>query len=302
MRRKSLLLALTVSVVGVWYIGFQQPAARVAAKHNEFWTMLTTDCGEDVTYFTRYNALAEYDGDVVALILSGLRSANPVVRWYAAYSSIAHMGTPQAPRLAAALRDIASDPILEVREAAAFGLACLGGEYEDHPWVHTSQAGGLWVYHRFHHAQYNDRLVWQIKDGRTAVLHELPGSIWNTSLSPDGRVLAVTHGGRQWGSTSLFDVETGAESDVLPWPYLEAHGVIVFGTHPRPDPYVTFREWSPDCRQALVSYGYYTPAGERMYGYAVYDTREEAVVRATMPKVQPDTGMPGPTGLGLEWH
>jgi len=293
------LVILMVSAGGAWLYMRQLPQAQGATPEQlAFWEELTRECGEDPVYFTNYHALGLYKGDVVPLLLTGLQHSNPVVRWYAAYQSLEYMGTVHAPLFAEALYKLNDDPIEQVRLVVRYAISFIDGNYKYHSWIKTAPDYKTQVYHRYHAAQYNDGQIWKVQNGKSTLLQEVEGSIYNILFSPDSQLLAVNYGGHNWGALSLIDVQSKVVTDVLPWSWLEKQGIMVFGMHPRPDPYVVFREWSDDAQEILLYYAYHTPEYERMYGHAVYNVAQGEIVRGTLPEIQADVILIDKTALG----
>ena len=259
MKKAILIIVLALCITGGgWYLGTQQTGVEIVPEHVAFWEELTRDCGEDIEYFTNYHGLAAYKGDMVSLIESGLQSTNPVVRWLAANQILEYMGTPQAPRLTTAVSKLNDDPVEEVKQAARLAITFNDGNYKYHSRIKASPDNTFYIYHRFHGAQYNDGQVWIIKNGKVSLLQEVEGSVYNMHFSSDSSLVAVNYGGGTWGSLSLINVAQGTVMDVLPWSFLESsQGLEIFGTHPRPDPYVVFHEWSQDSGQVLLYYAFH---------------------------------------------
>lgn len=294
-----IVLALIMGVGG-WYFGLRETNVGIPPEHMAFWTEITLDSGEDISAFSNYHGLAAYQGDRVSLIESGLLSTNPVVRWLAAYETLEYMGTEYTPRLTTAVARLNDDPVEEVKQAVRLAISFNDGNYKYHSRIKASPDNTFYIYHRYHGAQYNDGKVWMVKDGKVSMLQEVAGSIYNTNFAPDSNLIAVNYGGRTWGALSLIDAAKGSVTDVLPWTSLESLGINVFGAHPRPDPYVVFREWSQDSSQMLLYYAYHTSDYERMYGHAVYDVGTAKVLRATVPVIQTDVIFIDKTELGWE--
>lgn len=288
---KKAILVIVIALLmggGGWYFGLHQTNGEIAREHVAFWTELTRSSGDDIASFTNYYGLAAYQGDMVSLIESGLQSANPVVRWLAAYEIIEYTSTPSAPRLRAAVARLNDDPVEEVKQAARLAMSFIDGNYKYHSRVKAAVDNTFYIYYRYHGAQYNDGQVWIVKNDKVSILEEVEGSIYNLHLTFDSNLIAVNYGGRIWGALSLINVTSGTITDVLPWIFLESQGIEIFGTHPRTDPYVVFREWSQDSSQMLLYYAYHTSDYERMYGHAVYDVATNQVLRATAPRLQTD--------------
>ncbi|MDP3487096.1 MAG: hypothetical protein Q8S19_04085 [Bacillota bacterium] len=288
--KKAVIVVLIALFIGGggWYFGTQQSHAKILPEHVAFWAELTRDCGEDIAYFTNYNGLAAYQGDMVSLIEAGLQSTNPVVRWLAAYEIIEYTSTPYSHRLRAAVASLNDDPVEEVKQAGRLAMSFIDGNYKYHSRVKAAVDNSFYIYYRYHGAQYNDGQVWIVKNDKVSVLQEIPGSIYNLHLAFDSNLIAVNYGGRTWGALSLIDVAEGTVTDVLPWEFLESQGVQFYSRNPRPAPYIVFREWNQDSSQMLLYYAYHTPDYERMYGHAVYDVATGKVLRATMPMLQTD--------------
>ena len=289
MKKTVIVVLIALLVGGGWYFGLRQTSAKVPSpEHTAFWEELTRSSGEDISSFTNYQGLASYQGDMVSLIESGLQSANPVVRWLASYEMIEYMSTPYSSRLRAAVSALNDDPIEEVKQAARLAMSFIDGNYQYHSRVKATLDNSFYIYHRYYGAQYNDGQVWQVKNGKASLLHEVEGSIYDKYIASDSNMIAVNYGGRTWGGLSLIDAAEGTTTDVRPWSFLESQGLEIDITLPRLDPYIVFREWSKDSSEILLYYAYHTADYERMYGHAVYDVATNTILRATMPVLQAD--------------
>lgn len=282
MRRSHVVLLLTLVVVTLGAAACSQQPGK---EHAAFWDKLVEETPQ-IYYFTSYDALDSFKGDQLTLLIAGLRHRNEVARWFAAEKSIEFLGHKGAERIRQELKKLSRDSVEEVRSAVGLAENIYAGTYQANHRVRVAPDGKSAVVHRFFGAEYNDRKVWLLRDGKLAPIKQLDGSIVSVKYSPDSEWLAVAHAGRIWMGTTLIELASMRAIDILPWKYLLAQGYELDMSHPRPDPMVAPAEWSGT--KLLLSYTYHDSNYDGLRGHVVYDISTQQYVKAHPPEPATD--------------
>ena len=112
--------------------------------------------------------------------------------------------------------------------------------------------------------------------------------------SPDGKKLAVGDGGRLWSDTVIFNINTMTRNkkDLFTyiWENAEKYGYHM-EDYQRPDPQVTFIEWSPDSRKVLLGYSFAEDMETWQSGFAVLNVETDEYENV-MPNQSTDDDYP----------
>lgn len=221
-------------------------------------------------------------------VLPALEHSNAWVRWYAAYrisDFFSELGTVEMEQAVAALDKLQqedSDGAVVAAARLSLALATKDTEFMAHdsrfavqPRSADSADAPIFAYIKYAEAQFNEGRVRLWHDGSDATVLDGTGmTVHSLDWSPDGKWLAVAHGGNRssfitlvesvWGSKLLLHELDWAGS--LPTGH-EAAGATLFNS------WATVAGWSTDYRKLLLQFEAMTEQNEGISGYAVFDTR-----------------------------
>ncbi|WP_239615917.1 TolB family protein [Cohnella mopanensis] len=217
----------------------------------------------------------------------GLKHDNPDIRWFCAYKILKYASQlDQQDR--DVLEQLTKDESNNVRKAATFVKSILQETFEDDRIIHSPVNNQI-AFHLYHESQFNDGELWVAQDGKPERLTKLDGSITKLAYSPDGNKISAEYGGRIWGALAIVDVNSG--NRILP----DIIGAIIadpangYDVDPqkvdRFDPYLQIIEWSPDSTRLLVSYAFSSGLDQYDYGWAVYETDLDKVMKVSPSKL-----------------
>lgn len=222
-------------------------------------------------------------------VLPALEHSNAWVRWYAAYrisDFFSELGTVEKEQAVAALDKLQQEDGDETVVAAArLSLALATGDTafmaNDSRFAAQPRSGSAdsaeaqtFAYIKYAEAQYNEGSVRLWHDGSDAsVLGGSSMTIHSLAWSPDGKWLAVAHGGHRSSSITLVESVWGYKLLLheldwvgsLPADH-EVAGAALF------DSWATVAGWSTDHRKLLLQFEAMTEQNDGISGYAVFDT------------------------------
>jgi hypothetical protein len=244
--------------------------------------------------------------DLLPLYLEGLKHENAYVRWACASRLFEFKYREKRPEILDALEPLLEDESETVRKAAAFSTEVLDGSYDGPEFIKASD-GKFVVFHAFHETRYNDGRIW-LDNGDAGGFYRIDtdGSLGAISISPDNSKLCYSDYGRIWSGVSVYDISSGKSN------YCNLYGYIVnnksrygykTGANQRPDPYVSFIEWSPDSKKLLLFCSFTDDEYKTHKVSAVYDTTGGGFERVEpLPDGPAEEYNPGPEKPeGFKW-
>lgn len=219
--------------------------------------------------------------DLLPLYLEGLKHENTYVRWACASKLFEFKFRSERPDIIEALKPLLEDKSEIVRKAAAFSAEVLEGSYDGPEFIRSSD-GKFVVFFGFHDVQYNDGWIWMDNGDGGFYGVDAGGSLAGISISPDNSKLCYKTYGRYWSNVSVYDIKTGKTSYCGLFNYIADHKDKFnwkIGENQRPDPYVSYLEWSPDSKKLLLFLNF-TDDGHSTHNVsAVYDVAGESFER-----------------------
>jgi hypothetical protein len=179
------------------------------------------------------------------------------------------------------------DPDSDVRKAAGFAKSLLDGTFEGEAFERSAN-GKVIAYYKYREARYNDGKVYLVRNGVNKLIFNSP-SVTRITISPNNRFLFIENGGRIWTGAQVTDL-TSDKRIALPDLVMDIIGDAKNGYDTkldpakidRFDPWVHFKEWSPEGDRLLYSYQFSDEKLDIHAGYAVLD-----LIQGEITKVYP---------------
>lgn len=218
--------------------------------------------------------------DLYPLYIDGMQHKSASVRYTCVCKVFGYNQHEKKQEIIDTLKKLLDDPDETVRKAAQFSISVLNFTFEGPDFIRSPDGKDV-AFYNYRDARFNDGNLWLYKDEFKEIwlLKNFYGSIGAINWSPDGKKIAVSNGGRLWNDVALVETSSGNILGDNLFAYIfeqqNKYGYKI-GDNSRPDPWISFMEWSPDSNRALLFYSFFDDNRISQKGACIFNLQKQS--------------------------